>query len=187
MKKIFLIHGWKGNSDDAFFPQIKEVLKGSDFEIAAPSLPNSDFPKVSEWLSVLSDVIGKPNQDTIIVGHSLGGLAVLKFLESIPEEVKVGRIILVSPIFNKNINIPKGAEQLVEEWLNQPLDAEKIKKSVLEIIGFFSDDDPLIPLVEEKVFQNLFGAKTFIEHSQGHYSKKSEHLDVFGILREIKK
>ena len=185
MKTIYLIHGWKGSPDNAFFPQLKKELIKKGNKVIVPNLPNSDFPTVLGWVSFLQKLISKPNLETIIVGHSLGGLAVLKFLEALPKGMIVGKIVLVSPVINKVLKIPDGAKELVDEWFGKPLDTEKIKNSVIKIVGFFSDDDPLVPLETEKLFKNWFGAITFIEHNKKHYNDRGKQLDVSSILKEI--
>ncbi len=44
-----------------------------------PTMPNSAHPELKDWLSHLRKEIGKVDENTYFVGHSLGPIAILKF------------------------------------------------------------------------------------------------------------
>jgi predicted alpha/beta hydrolase family esterase len=49
---------------------------------------------MTEWLAELDKVT--PGDDTVLVGHSGGGVAVLRWLEEQPKDFKVKKVILVA-------------------------------------------------------------------------------------------
>ena len=72
-------------------------------------MPQFPFPpavpaKISEWFDVLKEYEKHINEDTIIIGHSLGGVFTLRVLEKLEHPIKaaffVGTPIRVRPILN---------------------------------------------------------------------------------------
>ena len=96
MKRAFLVHGWEGRPDGNWFPWLTWELKAKGWEVNAPQMPNAAHPQVSEWLSFLRDYVGKPDKDTYFVGHSLGCLAIARYLEALSPKAKVGGCVFVS-------------------------------------------------------------------------------------------
>jgi predicted alpha/beta hydrolase family esterase len=57
-------------------------------------LPNAEDPKIQEWIKVIEDF--NPKEDDVIVGHSRGGVAVLRYLEQARIDLKVKKILLIA-------------------------------------------------------------------------------------------
>jgi predicted alpha/beta hydrolase family esterase len=51
-----------------------------------------------------------------------------------------------------------------------PIDTEKVKQHVNQMIAIFSDDDDVVPLDNKEMFEQRLGAKTILEHGKGHFS-----------------
>ena len=93
-KRVFIIHGWEGTPDSNWFPWLKNELEKKGFAVAAPQMPNAVCPKMGEWLAYLQKIVGKPDENTFFVGHSLGSIAILRYFESLPDQEKAGGAIL---------------------------------------------------------------------------------------------
>ena len=62
-------------------------------------------------------------------------------------------------------------EKIAEPWLKTPIDIEKIKTKADKFIALFSDNDPFVPLAENrKFFEEKLGAEVIVQHNQGHFS-----------------
>lgn len=53
-------------------------------------MPDTENPKMSEWLPALKEVIGESNEDLYLIGHSLGCAIIMRYMESMPDNVKIG-------------------------------------------------------------------------------------------------
>src|SRR3989344_1025876 len=95
MKKVYLIHGWNGFPNNHWFPWLKKELEKLNFKVESLEMPNSKHPKLKEWLNHLNKSI-EPNKDTYLVGHSLGCITIVRYLESLPENVKIKGCIFVA-------------------------------------------------------------------------------------------
>ena len=53
MKKVYMIHGWAGSSEDNWFPWLKENLEGKGVQVEVFDMPNTKRPKIEEWVRFL--------------------------------------------------------------------------------------------------------------------------------------
>jgi uncharacterized protein len=180
-KRVFIIHGWEGSPKNIWFPWLIEKLKEKGFIAEALAMPNADDPEIQAWIEYMQSVIKNPNKNTILVGHSLGSQAILRYLAELPEGIQVKKAILVAPVLDEITNRDFDEDESGAFWLKTPFNTERAKKSAKEIIGLFSDDDKWIPLSSEKSLREKFGARTIIERNKGHYIIK----EVPQVLKEI--
>lgn len=140
------------------------------YAVEAPAMPDAGAPAFEKWVPFLEALVGTPDEDTLIVGHSMGGQAALRLLERLPEGTRVGRVVLVAPVVDEILGADPDEMAVARPWLERPLDFEKIKRSVGALVGIFSDNDRWIPLASETVLREQMGAKTIILHERGHFS-----------------
>ncbi len=82
-KRIFIIHGWDGNPNEAWLGWLQDELKKKNIEVFAPQMPNTHKPKIKEWVSFLFDLVGEPDEQTFFIGHSIGCQTIMRYLEKI--------------------------------------------------------------------------------------------------------
>lgn len=165
MKKVFIIHGWGGSPSANWFPWMKEELEKINIEIEVLAMPNTDSPQLKEWLAFMHKKINQPTEEIFLVGHSLGGITILKYLESLRENKKIGGIVLAAG-FLRSINIPE-----LENFFADPLDCEKVKKSVNKIVLINSDNDRYVPLEEGEIMKEKLNGKLIILHNAYHINE----------------
>jgi len=102
MKRVFIIHGWGGFPGEGWFPGLKKELEKKNFKVEVPSMPDSEHPKIETWIPFLKKVVGKLDEETYFVGHSIGCQTILRYLEK--ENKKCGKVILVAPWMNLDKN-----------------------------------------------------------------------------------
>jgi len=163
-KRVFLIHGWEGRPDNHWFPYLSLELKANGFEVSAPQMPNATNPKVAEWIAFLREYVGTPDKNTYFVGHSLGCIAVARYLQSLPVGAKVGGCVFVAG-FSGRLNIPE-----IAEFYSLPFDPEKAKAHGAHFTMIFSDNDPYVPMEKSLEFARQLGAKTILERGKGHFT-----------------
>lgn len=76
-------------------------------------------------------------------------------------------------------------EEIAKPWLETPLDWAKIKFHTNKFVGIFSDDDPLVPISDAKIFESNLGAKIIIEQGKGHFSGSSGIKELPSALEAI--
>lgn len=165
MKRVFLIHGWEGKPDNHWFPWLSWELKARGFEVYALTMPHPDKPRVSEWIAEIKNAVGRPNKETYFVGHSLGCIAILRYIVTLPKTAKVGGCVFVAG-FCGDLGIPE-----IAEFTSLPLDMEMAKNHCPNFVTIFSDNDEYVPMERSLEFQKTLGAKAILERGKGHFSK----------------
>jgi predicted alpha/beta hydrolase family esterase len=183
MKKAYIIHGWGADSSSDWIPWLKKELESKNFEVFTPDMPNTDEPEIKEWIDKINDILPSPGEQCILIGHSIGCQAIMRYLEGL-EEGFVDRIVLVAPWINL-----KGLEDdewdIAKSWTSTPINFDKVKKSSKKIICLFSDNDKFVSIEEEKLFKEKLNAKTVIFNNKGHFIASEGTLELPEILEFI--
>lgn len=170
MKKAILVHGWEGDPENNWFPWLKKELINRGYEVVVPELPDSDHPKIETWLKTLTEAASEVDEETIFIGHSLGCQTILRYLEKLPSDKKVGTVICVAGFFALvNLEGPE-QEALAKPWLEMPIDTDKVKTIANKIVLILSDDDQWVKVdPNQRMFEEKLGAQVVVEHGQGHF------------------
>lgn len=179
MKKVIIVHGYTGYPDKNWFPWLRSELEKQGVEVIVPAMPHTEAPQLSEWLPYLQEVVGEPTSDVYLVGHSLGCIAILKYLETI--NTQVGGAILVSG-FAEPIHFMELNNFFVDE-----LNDEKIIENAKQIILINSDNDEHVPLWQGQKMAERFKAKLIILNNAGHINERSGFKALPIVLIEIQK
>lgn len=171
-KRVFIIHGWEATPRSHWFPWLKVELEDRGFQVSVPAMPHSKKPKLDKWLTRLKKMVGQPDEETYFVGHSLGVITILRFLETLPHPQKVGGAVLVAgfakPIGYKELN------GFFVDFVNY----HKIKKSAKKIIAIHSDNDPHVPLENGEILRDNLGAKLIVVPLAGHFRRDDGFIDL---------
>lgn len=169
-KRVFIIHGWDGYPREGWFPWLKKELKLKGFQVQVPLMPKPHKPQIDAWVSHLSGIVGDADKNTFFVGHSIGCQTILRYLESLPENEKIGGAVFVAGWFAlKNLSSNKERE-IAKPWLETPIDFQKVKRHSKNFIAIFSNDDQFVPLENKDIFEQKLAAKIIIESKKGHFS-----------------
>ncbi|MCX6785883.1 MAG: TatD family hydrolase [Candidatus Komeilibacteria bacterium] len=93
--KIVLLHGWGGSKDERFFIWLDSELTKLGHKVLRFNFPDSDNPNQEAWLKEMRQQIGYVNGKTLLVGFSLGGVSILRFLETLDEDASVAGVYLL--------------------------------------------------------------------------------------------
>jgi len=184
-KRVFIIHGWEGNPENCWFPWLKRELEDKGFETHIPAMPNSDEPKIAPWVNKLAEVVGKPDKDTYFIGHSIGCQTIMRYLETLDKDMRIGGAIFVAGFFNLPNLETQEEKDIAKPWLETPIDTDKIKGFTDNIIAIFSDNDPDVPLEDSELFKDRLDAKIIIEKNKGHFSDDAGITELPIVLKEI--
>jgi len=164
------MHGWGGSPKETRFLRLKKELESRDYKVEVPEMPDTEHPKIDAWVSKLREIVGEVDEKTYFVDHSIGCQTIMRYLESLPENVKVGGVIFVAGWVNlilKEIE-KEGVMEIAKPWLETPLNWAKITKHTKNFIAIFSDDDQYVPLSDTKIFKEKLGAEIIVLKGKGH-------------------
>lgn len=185
-KRVFMVHGWDGHPDNGWFPWLKTNLEQNGFEVIAPSMPDPESPHINTWVPFLASVVGEADENTYFVGHSMGCQAITRYLETLPESVKVGGVVYVAGFFKRLTSLEPDEEvqAIAKEWLTTPIDFAKVKSHVDQVVAIFSDNDYYVPLDNQDDFRDKLGAEIIVVSNQGHFSGPRDNVFELPEARE---
>ena len=170
MRRVFLVHGWASTPNGTFFPYLRRELEVRGYEVVGVKLPHPLSPEPVSWVKALADAVQTPDLETTLVGHSMGGATVLRYLEQLAGMAKVGKVVLVAPVVEEITGLDEHEEKIAEPWLQHVFQEEQIRASFESMIAFFSDNDRWIPLSSAKTLEKRYFANTVVLHERGHFT-----------------
>ena len=182
-QQIFVIHG--GNASNSYaeylrYLRTKEVnlehLKsvdwkstlqkklGKKYEVINPQMPNKQNAKFSEWKVYFEKFIPLMNEKVILIGHSLGGIFLAKYLSEKKLSKKILGTFLVAAPFNTKKIHPLADFNLKEDLKNFSGQGGKIYL-------YQSVDDRVVPISNLKHYQRaLPNGVCRIFKTRGHFN-----------------
>ncbi len=178
--RAFIIHGYLSHPGEAWLPWLRVELEKRGYGVALPAMPNPDRPVISEWIAFVAKLVGEPDDGTVMVGHSMGCQAVIRYLETLGSAGKsVAKTVLVAGGFPPGLTAAEadaktGGSRVLQPWFTTQVDAAKVKKSGGQMHRDpLSDDDPYIDISHATALlpgANL-GPKIVLETGKGHYNE----------------
>ena len=181
-RNVFIFHGTEGYPEENWFPWLKEKLEAKGCKVIVPQFPSpkGEPCKINLWFEVLKKYEEHINEDTILIGHSLGGVFTLRILEKLNCPVKAvfltGIPIGVKPIlyYEKDMS-----------FSGFNFDWKTIKKNSKHFEVFHSDNDPFVSLGNgEKLAKELSVRLNFIPNA-GHFNAKAGYLSFPALLEKV--
>lgn len=180
MKNAFIFHGTAGSPEGNWFPWLKSELESHGIPTIVPSFPTPDGESLQAWFDVLDSEKEKIGPDTLLIGHSKGGMFLLKVLERLKTPVKTA-IFVAAPIGIKPIRYYDEDKK----FTNFEFDWENIRGKSKRFVVFHSDNDPYVSLANgERLAKELGVELTFIPRA-GHINSESGYTKFPEILKVL--
>ena len=150
-------------------------------------MPEPLHPKIDVWMEFLKRQVEAPDEHTFFVGHSIGCQTILRFLETLPGNAKIGGAVLLAPWIHLTDEAYETEEdsEIAKPWIQTQLLWDKIRSHSGKFVAIFSDNDPLVPLSDSKIFEEKLGTKTIVEHAKKHFSGSSGIKELPSLLEAV--
>jgi len=178
-KRAYIIHGWEGKPDSNWFPWLKKVLESKDFDVFVPQMPNPVHPKLTEWLEKMNQTISNLDQNTYLIGHSLGVVTILRYLESVNSDQIIGGIVLVAG-FPTSIGYDE-----IEHFTTQPINYDKVKSITNNTIAIHSDNDPYVPVKQGEILKEKLNAELIVIKGAKHFNQEDGFTELPIVLEKV--
>jgi len=187
IKRAYLVHGWGGSSEDPWFVWLKKELKKKKFKVYIYDMPDTENPKIENWLDHLRNNINLDEVDehTYFVGHSIGCQTIMRFLEKLHRHKRVAGCAFVAPWLDL-INLSPEEMRIAHPWINTKIDFERILDHTSNFLCLFSSNDPYVHVYEAEKFKDKLGAKVIIKENKGHFDEESGVKRITEILGFLK-
>ncbi len=171
--RVVLIHGYNSSPEENFHPWLARELKARGFEVIAPKLPLVEEPNVTECIQALALAVGRLDENTIIVGHSLGGVLALRYLEA-AEAASIPRatILVGAPYQTKS-------EKIRGVFLSE-FDYDVVAWKAREFLIVHDKEDKLVPFDHAEKYARMLQGELVPTTGDDHFMEKE-----YPVLLEI--
>jgi predicted alpha/beta hydrolase family esterase len=150
--------GWKNN--------LTEML-GEDYEVVLPSMPNKMNAKYLEWKIWFEKLVPHFNPEIILVGHSLGGTFLAKYLSENNIQSRIRAAFLVAPAYDD-----AHADYSMADFV-LPEDLSLFQKQAQHIYLYHSKDDGVVPFADLDKFRlKVTNAQIRVFEDRGHFDQE---------------
>jgi hypothetical protein len=175
MKKVFIIHGFKGEPNGGWRPWLMGELAKKDIYACALPMPKPDTPNKEEWVETIKNAVGEPSEEIFLVGHSLGVPAILRYLETLPSGSKIGGVVLVSGIIYE---IKESGHDSLNSFLNKPFDFETIKNVCKNFVVIHGDNDTAVSFKEGENLSQILSCELIPIHNGKHLNGSASWYEL---------
>jgi len=185
-KQIMLIHGgmtFRRRSDYLQWLRTREVKLeksrkwsrqyldrrlGKDFDIIRPSMPLADNAHYDAWCIHFERLVPFLRDYLILIGVSLGGVFLARYLAENKFPKKLRSVFLVAPPYDNTLS-----DEDLTNGFRLPTELSLLEKNTKHLHLLFSADDDVVPAEHaEKYRKKLPGADIII------YKSKNGHFQV---------
>ena len=182
MKRAVLCHCWGGDPDFIWYPYLKTQLNAAGITVEIPLMPDTDHPVLQSWLPSFSKAAGDVGADDILIGHSVGCATVLRFLESLSHDRKVGGVVMVAGFLDDR------GDSEISSFFKEAFNYEKIRMRSSKFVSIHSDNDPALKpnyFKHADVFLSKLKAKIVIIPDGGHFSMADNCFALPEVVHEV--
>ncbi len=184
-KTAIIIHGWGGNPNVGWFTWIDKELTKKGYKVFRPIMPNPDTPKIKTWVATLKSFEKNIDENTILIGHSIGCQTIMRYLEQTKKTV--GKVIFVAPWLTLTNAVTDSTEdyKIAKPWLKTPIDFKKVQSHMNSSTAIFSDNDPFVSITNAQAFKTKLGSKIIIQKKKEHF-EEGKTGKIPALLKEVK-
>ena len=161
---VYIIHGYTSSSESEWFPWLKRKLTDIGINVTAFDMPNPNSPIAAEWDEHLDKKIKIRDKNTYFIGHSLGCITLLRYLQKQPIDTKIGGVILASGFIEPLPNYP-----ILDSFIKSDLDMEMLTKMVQNRCVVSAPNDTIVPYKYSCELARRFDAKLITVENGGHF------------------
>lgn len=169
MKRVIIVHCWEGYPEYCWYQSTKKELEALGFQASVPAFPHTELPTQEDWVPFLAQQIGTPDKNLYLIGHSVGCITILRYLETLPANQKIGGAVLVAGYTDD-----LGYKEL-ENFYQFPINFGKVKARTKNgFVLIHSTDDPYVDLKYGDTLKKELDAELIVKENMGHFSGSPE-------------
>lgn len=182
MTNVIIIHGTGGSPESHWFPWLKSELEELGCNVFVPKFPTPDGQSLSAWLGVFKEYEQYLDENTIVVGHSLGSAFLLSVIEAARQPIKHAFFIsaFLGLLNDPRFDVPN------KTFTTRSFDLTKIKNNCKGFTVINSDNDPYVPLEKGTGFAKNLGVELVVLKNAGHINADSGYTEFPLLLQKIK-
>jgi len=184
MAGVVIIPASQSNAEHLihWYKWLDDKMTGRDLRVLRPEFPGGDLQTFDSWMNVMAKHEKEIGNNTIVVGHSLGGMLLARWLET----HTIGAAVFVAAPSHEEpelwSHVPSRPEEASEFFTRTP-DWEKIRSRARIFRLFYGDNDVLIPLDHAETYSRELHCNVTWIPGGGHLDENSGYTQ-FPLLAE---
>jgi len=179
---VIKIHGAYGSPEENWIPWLKKELENLGCKVFVPKFPTPKNQTLNNWFKVFKKYEKYLNEDTILIGHSLGPAFILRILDRLNKPVKASFFVAG---FISKLNNPD-FDEINKTFLQKKFNWKKIKQNCENFFVFYSDNDPYVPDGEAKKLALNLNIEPILIKNAGHFNEETGYLRFPLLLKMLK-
>ncbi len=196
--QIFFVHGgmtFRNRKDYLHFLKTREIPTkrkirwsdeylrkslGKNFEIIKPRMPQQDDAKYEDWKIHFERYFPRFRDNLILIGSSLGGIFLAKYLSENKFPKKILSTYLICPPFDNTLP----SEDLAGGF-KLGFNLSMVEKNSKNLNLLFSEDDDVVPVSHAKKYgKRLRNANIVIYRGKNGHFKISKFPEIIRMIRD---
>lgn len=138
---------------------------GQKFQVLLPQMPNKSNAKYIEWKIWFKRMFPFLHHGVILVGHSLGGMFLAKYLAENTFPKKITAVVIIAAPHNQTAEL---------DSFKIPKSLRRLAKQTQHIFLFHSPNDPFVPFSELGVYvKALPKAQLMVIKKRQHFNQET--------------
>lgn len=175
--RIVLVHGYNSSPEMNYNPWLAKELRDRGFEVIAPKLPMEGELEPIACIEALIKAVGRLDENTIIIGHSLGGVLALRYLEAAEAASTPRAVILVGAPWQAK------SEKIRSMFLTD-FDFDVLMWKAKEFVVVHDEQDALVPFDHAVKYQKMLGAEIVKTTGNDHFMNAEYPVLLETILKK---
>ncbi len=179
--QVIVIHGYGATPESHWFPWLRDQLGAENVTI--PVMPDSSAPDADTWVTIASEAIAGADANTVVIGHSLGGITALRGIAAQREGLRLAGIVVIAGFAE---NLP-GYEPL-NPFTVDNLNMESLRAVSPHRTVLVADVDPILDVAVVRRLAARLDANVIEVPGAGHFQADdgvTELPQLMDVLRGI--
>ncbi|GAA1658611.1 RBBP9/YdeN family alpha/beta hydrolase [Actinoplanes couchii] len=186
MSTIVISHAYGNDEHSVWYPYLREQLQQRGHTVEVPNLPDAQTPRLQPWRTAFAErALATPAGETVLVGHSIGAVNILRFLEQHDPErdgVFAGVVLVAAPAHEVGYDA-------LAEFFTEPFDWATIRRSARHFHVLAAADDPVLtpdPFEHVAIHVTELGATGTVLPGGSHFGAgPDDHIEVPEAVRLV--
>lgn len=178
--RIVVVPGLGADPDCHWFPWLSGQARGRGAAVEVVSLPDPLSPRRRDWEAATASALGRPDERTWLVGHSLGCITALRVLDGAAGPWRLGGLLLVAGFSGLLPNLPG-----LDGYLAEQAPTDRVRDRIDRRVVFSSDDDPVVPVTATADLAIDLDARLVVLSGRGHFTQETGVRELPEALAEI--